>query len=218
MLERVPYTVVGVMPSGFTVPNRGPVINQTPADLYVPIAFSQRERQAFGSMYNNSVVARLKPGVSVAQADSEVRSIVSRFVAEIYPAVLAGLPIRRPRRRFARNGRTVSTLLFVIFGAGMVVLLIASAVNRELMLTRARRTPPGNGGPRGAWRQRMGRSVRRWSNRRCCTLRRSGGAGAHLLGDLEVVALAPPTIPRLKEVGIDWRVAGFSMAMSLLRH
>jgi putative ABC transport system permease protein len=218
MLERVPYTVVGVMPKGFTFPNRGPVINQTPAALYVPIAFSQRERRAFGSMYNNSVVARLKPDVSVTQADSEVRSIVSRFVAEIYPPVLAGLPISgsaAPLRE--ETVGQVSTLLFVIFGAGMVVLLIASADIASLMLTRAagRQREMAVRAAVGASRMRLIRQALVEST----LLALCGGAaglGLTSWAISTVVALAPPTIPRLQEVGLDWRVAGFSLAMSLL--
>ena len=75
LLDRLAYTVVGVMPRGFAFPNRGPSLNNIPADIYVPISFSASERAGFGSMYNNSVVARLKPGVTPAQADAEARSI-----------------------------------------------------------------------------------------------------------------------------------------------
>jgi len=60
-LDREPYVVVGVMPDRFEFPLRGPESNADPAALYVPIAFSAFERQAFGSMYNNTAVARLQP-------------------------------------------------------------------------------------------------------------------------------------------------------------
>ena len=85
LLDRLAYTVVGVMPRGFAFPSRGPVMNNVQADVYVPISFSARERTAFGAMYNNSVVARLKPGITPAQADAEARSIVRSSALERYP-------------------------------------------------------------------------------------------------------------------------------------
>ena len=100
--RRAPYTVVGVMPTRVHVSQSRAAAQQLPADLYVPIGFTERERQAFGSMYNNSVVARLKPGVSVAAAKPRRGPSARRSSQEIYPAgMLAGSPCRRPRRRFA---------------------------------------------------------------------------------------------------------------------
>jgi hypothetical protein len=71
VLDRQAYTIVGVMPQGFTFPHRSPVLNNVPADVFLPVSFTVRERGAFGSMYN-SVVARLKPGVTAAQADQRL--------------------------------------------------------------------------------------------------------------------------------------------------
>jgi hypothetical protein len=71
-LDRRPYTIVGVMPQTFAFPPRGSTLNGEPAALFAPIAFSPFERQAFGMMYNNSVVGRLKPGVSIEAARSEL--------------------------------------------------------------------------------------------------------------------------------------------------
>ena len=86
LLDRRPYTVVGVMPRSFVFPNRGPILNNTPADLFIPISFTNRELAAFGSMYNLSVVAKLGPGVSAGQADAEVRAVAGTLVRDIYPA------------------------------------------------------------------------------------------------------------------------------------
>ncbi len=86
-LDRQPFTVVGVTGERFVFPPRGPESNGEPAALYLPIAFSPYERQGFGSMYNNSVLARLKPGVTMAQARSDVDA-ATRTLAERYPAML----------------------------------------------------------------------------------------------------------------------------------
>ena len=91
LLDRQPFTIVGVMPRGFTFPQRGPIINNVPADVYVPIGFTASERRAFGSMHNNSVIARLKAGVTPAQADADTRALVRSNAREMYPATLSGL-------------------------------------------------------------------------------------------------------------------------------
>jgi hypothetical protein len=70
-LDRVRYTVVGVMPDSFIFPLRGQQYNNQPAVLYTPISFAKKELQGWGTMFNNSVIGRLRPGVSVTQAQAE---------------------------------------------------------------------------------------------------------------------------------------------------
>ena len=57
MLDRVPYTIVAVMPRHVVFPNRGPAINNVPADVFIPSVFSPRERQA-REQVNGVVLAR----------------------------------------------------------------------------------------------------------------------------------------------------------------
>ncbi|PYR92779.1 MAG: hypothetical protein DMF84_11710 [Acidobacteria bacterium] len=220
MLERAPYTIIGVMPRRFTFPNRGPLLNNTPADLYVPIAFAPRERAAFGSMYNNSVVARLAPGITVVQADSDVRSVVSRLVEEIYPSVFrqGGFPLSASATPLREEtvGR-VRTLLYVILAAGIVVLLIACADIASLMLTHAagRQREMAVRATLGASRMRLIRQ----SLVEAGLLTVCGGAIGLAMAQGAIsltVALAPPTIPRLREIAIDWRVVAYTTGASLI--
>ena len=140
MLDRQPFTIVAVMPRGFVFPSRGPLFNNVPADVYLPISFTAGERGAFGSMYNNSVIARLRPGVTVPQADADTRAIVRSNAAEMYPADLKGLagaltasvvPFRT--RSSAARARSCG---WRSRRSGLV-LLIACADLASLMLTRA---------------------------------------------------------------------------------
>src|SRR5688572_6637634 len=85
MLDRRPYTVVAIMPRDFVFPLRGPLHNNVPADVYLPISFTAGERGAFGSMYNSSVVARMKPGVTVAAVDADTRALVRANAQSLYP-------------------------------------------------------------------------------------------------------------------------------------
>ena len=138
-LDRRSYTVVGVMPPRFVFPNRGPLINNEPADLYVPISFTESELTGFASMYNNSVVGRLKPGIAVKEADAEVRTVAGGLVQDIYPPMFKkgfALSASAVPLRDDTIGR-IQTVLVVLMAAVGVILLIACADIANLMLTRA---------------------------------------------------------------------------------
>ncbi len=144
------------MGADFTFPNRGTALNNVPAQVFIPIAFTDRERRAFGSMYNNSVVARLKPGVTPQQADAEVREIVRAAATENYPAGLRGLAQQLSASLTPLRDETVGrvrTLLYVAFAAVVVVLLIACADLANLMLTRADHAAARDGRSFGARRR-----------------------------------------------------------------
>ncbi len=215
MLDRRAYTVVGVMPRGFSFPSRG---HLAPA-IYVPISFSDAERGGFGSMYNNRVVARLKPDVTVAQADAEVRTSVQTAAREMYPSRLQGLAERIGASAVSLRDETVGrvgTLLLLFFAAVGVVLLIACADLASLLLTRAisRQREMAVRSALGAGRGRL----------LCQMLIETGvlaavGTGLGLVLSswiiAALVAAAPGTLPRLPEVRIDGRVLGFAAMLSV---
>src|SRR6185369_16726447 len=90
---RRPYTVIGVMPASFEFPRRGPHSNNKPASVWVPMAFTDGERQERGNQFNRGVVARLKRGVTLDQARAEL-DVLARRINANYPSVLqqAGFP------------------------------------------------------------------------------------------------------------------------------
>ena len=138
-LDRTAYTIVGVMPAGLTFPLRGPKFNNDPASLYVPMSFTPPELKGFGMMYNHSVVARLRPGVTLAQANQELKGIAHRMTADVYPKEMLvpgaeiGMSAVPFREEVVGNTRP---MLLVLFGAVMLVLLIGCADIAGLLLTR----------------------------------------------------------------------------------
>src|SRR5215472_4811815 len=71
-LDRVPYTVIGVMPADFQFPLKGGRYwNSEPAEIWAPEAFTPYEMQNWRGNFNHSVLARLKPGITLTQAQSD---------------------------------------------------------------------------------------------------------------------------------------------------
>jgi putative ABC transport system permease protein len=218
-LDREPYTVVGVMPERFVFPPRGAETNNEPAAIFVPISFSPFERRAFGGMYNNTLVARLAPGVSVEAARAELPSL-ARTLAERYPASLhelarkLTLPLTPLTDEIVGRSRR---LLLVLMGAVAIVLLVGCADVANLMLTRA-----GSRGRELAIRSALGASPARVVRQLVTEgliLAAAGGAAGVLLAYWAMQALlafAGDTLPRAESIGFDTHVAIFAAVLSLV--
>ena len=110
-LNRMPYTIVGVMPASFQFPRRGAArreLNGEPADVWLPLVFNPLERQARGMFYNHSVLGRLKEGHTAEQASTDIEGAglahprqLSRAASQL--AVLAGRHGRSAARTSCRG-------------------------------------------------------------------------------------------------------------------
>ena len=78
-LDRRPFTVVGVMPPGFSFPVRGAGFNARPAAVWVPMAFTAQQLQARGNERIHGVVGRLKTGTSIEEARAELEILGGRI-------------------------------------------------------------------------------------------------------------------------------------------
>ncbi|MGH7721160.1 MAG: ABC transporter permease, partial [Gemmatimonadaceae bacterium] len=124
MLNGEPHTVVGVMPPRFEFPED--------AKLWTPLALDPVVNRQ--SHYLDAV-ARLRPGVSVQQAESELQAIASRLAAQ-YPESNAGWSASVVPLREHEIGEYRS-VLYIMQGAVILVLLIACANVANLLLARA---------------------------------------------------------------------------------
>ena len=220
MLDRRPYTIVGIMPPDFTFPNRGPHMNNIPADVFLPISFTAGERTGFGSMYANTVVARLRPGGTATQANADIAALVRANAAEIYPASLKDLAGALTATAVPMQDEIVGrarTLLLVVLAAVVVVLLIACADIASLMLTRAvsRRREMAVRVALGAGRGRIVRQLLAES----AVMAMCGGVLGLLMAwwfTHVLIDLAPSALPRVNEIGIDGRILAFTAGVSLL--
>ena len=130
-LNGQPYTVVGVMPAAFA-PRL--LVTFTERGVWTPKIWSEFEPRIRGARFYNAV-ARLKPGVTIQQAQAEFDGIAERL-AQQYPRTNAGqglqtgLAPRSPCRRFASS-------IGLLSGAVVLVLLIAMANTANLLMARA---------------------------------------------------------------------------------
>jgi len=215
-LNNQSYTVVGVMSPGFQFPvgfgYMGKVLNES-IDLYVPIAATSQE-SARGS-YSFFSLGRLKPGVTIDQARADMTAIESRLEQQ-YPDGNSGVGISLVPTQ-EQTVKEIRPALLVLLGAVAFLLLIACANIANLLLARAasRQKEMSIRAALGASRRRVLRMLLTES----LILSLAGGCLGLLLafwGTQALMALAPDNIPRMNEVGVDARVFGFTLAVSLI--
>ena len=209
-IEGEPHTVVGILAPSFHIFR---VLNR-PLDIYVPLTFdrsrlNRRDHDIF-------VYARLKPAVTLDQAQSEMDVLYRRLEQE-YPQTNSSRGARAVSMSEGFAGDIRPTLLLLLFAAGFV-LLIACANVGNLALARAvaRQREMAVRASLGASPWRLLRQVLT-ENLLLALLGGAAGAvvafwGIRILNDL----VPYQAVRRLHDFGLDTRVLGFTLVISLL--
>jgi putative ABC transport system permease protein len=201
------HTVVGIMPRGFQFPSRE-------AELWVPAAFTPSERAQRDSHYL-MVVARLKTGTALGEAQAEMSTIAGRLEQQhpVSNKDLAGVRLVALREQYAGGIRVALTVLLATVGA---VLLIACANVAHLLLARgaARRTEIGVRSALGAGRGRIVRQLLAES----LVLVAIGEVAGVTLSTVSfpfLVRLIPESFPQGTQLSLDFRVLAFTTVIAL---
>lgn len=202
-LDGLPFTVIGVMPPHFDFPEKAEA--WLPNDLF--------PEDTGRSAHNYRVVARMKPGTSVAQAQSELTALAAGMAKEYVDDKDEGI---RATPLFDALVGDVRPALFTLLGAVSLVLLIAcinisnlqlaraASRNKEMSMRRAL-----GAGPSRLVRQLLTENI---------LLGLSGGLLGLLLaeGIVKLIRIAPANIPRLETLHIDSGVLCFTAGVSVL--
>ena len=193
MLDGDPYEIVGVLPPGVDLTNRG-----RPQPVWIPAGGAPSDVRAGSTEF--LVLGRLRTGTSLSQASDETR----RLVAESSPPDPVGARLALWRDELTR---TVQRPLYLLLGASVVLLLLACVNASTLMLgeSSSRSAEFATRIALGAGRARVARQV--------LIEGLVASMGAVALGALAagvglrlLVALAPSNIPRLAQAHVDVRV------------
>ena len=201
------YTVVGVMPADFSLPNHT-------VDAFISLRVAYPEGAKYRGVHFMRSYWRLKPGVTLAQAQAEM-PLIDRELARLYPDEdqqrhTELVPLKQWVVGEAR------TPLLVLFGAVGFVLLVACANFANLLVTRAvsRKGEMAVRAALGAARRRLLSQILTES----VLIATLGGAAGLVIAKIgldSLLALKPANLPRISVIALDWRVFVFALAASL---
>ncbi|MGH9619042.1 MAG: ABC transporter permease [Bryobacteraceae bacterium] len=217
LLNDAPYTVIGVLPASFRFPKLSDLfamkIGEERPEIWAPFGLRKDKLDSMGD-FNYACIARLRPGVTLAQARTQL-NIEQARIAKQAPVKIQLLAAVIPLRSQI-TGRSRMGLEILLAAVGAVLLIVCVNI-ANLLLARAisRRREFAIRAAMGATRRDLARQMLVESG----TLALAGGAlglAIAYAGVRLIVAYAPVVVPRMSQVHIDGPVLLFALAISIL--
>lgn len=205
-LDAEPYTVIGVMPREFRFPNADD-------QLWVPLGLTANQLTNHGSHFLR-VLGRLRPGVTQAQAQSDLDAIAARLRSE-FPITNTGVGATVTSLREHTVGDVRRPLLVLLGAVGLLLVMVCANIGGLLLAQASTREREfAVRAALGATRRRLARQLIAES-----VLVSVFGGGLGLACAVAAVAVlrlaAPVNLPRVEELGVNGVVAAFNFAVAL---
>jgi len=211
-LDQHSYTIVGVMPKTFQFTWDAPI------DVLVPLALTPEEMgESARTSRDLETLARMKPGVTHDQAQTEMKTVAARL-AEEYPAANNGWNITVEPLHAAYHRQLVEPLVLVMCAVSVVLLIVcANVANLLLSRATARRREVTIRLAMGASRGRM---IRQFLTESLLLGLFGGLAGLAVAywgtAILRALAVKNIGVPGVREMSMDWRVVLYCLGISIL--
>ena len=206
VLDRQPYTVVGVASRNFTFPEKN--------DVWIPVALTP-DIESQPAFFMFQLLGKIRRGQKISQLNAELETVAQRLIKD-YPALKAGLRFTAQPLLESRV-HNIRTAYLVLLGASTLVLLISCANLSSLLLARgsARQREMALRAALGASR---GRLLRQGLVESCLIALLGGSLGMLLAsGGVQLFrAIAPSGTPRLEEISVNSTLLLFSLLSSLV--
>jgi predicted permease len=210
------YTVIGVMPATFRFP-----VNKPENGIWTTLALDNDPSDPKPNTSNRgahflSVFGRLKPGVTVTQANQDLRNIAANL-AKQYPNTNTRHDSARVETEVAALIGDTRTALLVVLGAVALVLLIACGNIANLLLARMRERQREIAvrSAMGAGRRRIVRQLL-VESLALSAVGGLAGCGLALVCTPAMLSLVGDSVPRAADAGVDLRVLSFAVFVSLV--
>jgi predicted permease len=206
------YTIIGVVPSNFNLLTQ----SFRATDFYIPIGLWSNDnlmRRGAGLALHS--FGRLKPGVTIEQARADMASVTTGLAAE-YPTENKGTGATLIPLKEEMTGK-ISPLLWMLQGAVAFVLLIACVNVGNLLLARAN-SRAREVAIRSAIGASTGRLVQQLLTESLLLSMAGAGLGLFIAvwGTRAALGIVPADLPRVTEIGLDYRVVAFTCVVAVL--